>query len=65
MTRAAWMAAERAFNRRENLPKEFEMGQGNRNGDLANAVNRGRDADAEPWPGSVDLGHEAAVGLIA
>ena len=28
MTRADWMAAERAFNRCETLPKEFEMGQG-------------------------------------
>lgn len=28
MTRADWMAAERAFNRREKLPKEYEMGQG-------------------------------------
>lgn len=28
MTRADWMAAERAFNRREELPKEYEMGQG-------------------------------------
>ena len=28
MTRAHWMAAERAFNRREELPKEYEMGQG-------------------------------------
>jgi hypothetical protein len=28
MTRANWMVAERAFNRREELPKEYEMGQG-------------------------------------
>ncbi len=28
MTRADWMAAERAFDRREELPKEYEMGQG-------------------------------------
>lgn len=28
MTRADWMAAERTFNRREELPKEYEMGQG-------------------------------------
>jgi hypothetical protein len=28
MTSADWMAAERAFNRRAPLPKEFEMGQG-------------------------------------
>lgn len=28
MTRADWMAAERAFNRREKLPKEYDMGQG-------------------------------------
>ncbi len=28
MTRADWMAAERAFNRREELPKEYAMGQG-------------------------------------
>ena len=28
MTRADWMAAERAFNRREQLPKDYEMGQG-------------------------------------
>lgn len=28
MTRADWIAAERAFDRREPLPKEYEMGQG-------------------------------------
>ena len=28
MTRADWMAAELAFNRRQKLPKEYEMGQG-------------------------------------
>jgi len=28
MTRADWMAAERAFNQREELQKEYEMGQG-------------------------------------
>lgn len=28
MTRRDWIAAERAFNRREPLPKEYEMGQG-------------------------------------
>ena len=28
MTRADWMAAERAFHRREELPKEYDMGQG-------------------------------------
>ncbi len=28
MTRADWMAAERAFNRREPLRKEYQMGQG-------------------------------------
>lgn len=28
MSRAAWAAAERAFNRREPLPQEYEMGTG-------------------------------------